>query len=95
MNRNTVETFGLDRRTHEADVAHVTIGGRNIVGQISVLPDNSGFLIRVWPPNGTHEHGGSNGTTVSLVVKYDADDQPCLESFNWSLPFRSDTKETQ
>lgn len=55
---------------------------RNIVGQLTEIPDGDGFLIRLWPPNGTHEFGGNNGTSLSMVVKFEADGQMRLMSLH-------------
>jgi hypothetical protein len=43
----------------------------NAIAQVAALPERDGFLIRVWPPNGTHEHGGTNLTVLSVVMKSD------------------------
>lgn len=66
-----------------ADVAHMTIPGRNIVGQLNALTEGDGFSVRIWGPNGTHEHGGGNLTAVTLVVRFDKDDTPVLETFDF------------
>lgn len=42
------------------------------VAQVSELPDGDGFLIRVWPPKGTAEFGGTNLTVLSATVMFDA-----------------------
>ena len=54
----------------EASVVELILD-RNIKGQMSVLPDGDGFLIRLWPPNGTHEFGGTNGTALSMSMRFD------------------------
>lgn len=41
----------------------------NAVAQVSLLPAGDGFLLRAWPPNGTAEHGGSNLTDLSCVLR--------------------------
>lgn len=53
------------------------------VAQVSEIPEDqgSGFLIRVWPPNGTHEYGGNNSTALCAVVKF-VDDNWIVESLN-------------
>jgi hypothetical protein len=43
----------------------------NAIAQVSALPDQDGFLIRVWPPNGTHEYGGTNLTVLTVAMKSD------------------------
>lgn len=50
--------------------------GFNAVAQIGALPDEDGFLIRVWPPNGNVEYGGSNTTCLSAVVEFGPDLKP-------------------
>jgi hypothetical protein len=51
---------------------HLTNEDGTRIAQVSALPDDrAGFLIRVWPVNGTHEYGGDNGTVVSIVVEDD------------------------
>jgi hypothetical protein len=58
--------------------------GSHIVGQISELPEGQGdgLLIRVWPPDGTHEDGGSNLEALSLVVSFDADGVLTLQNLS-------------
>jgi hypothetical protein len=46
----------------------LSFGGK---AQVSGLPDNTGYLIRVFPPGGTHEEGGGNTNDLSLVIRYD------------------------
>jgi hypothetical protein len=43
----------------------------NAIAQVSALPERDGFLIRFWPPNGTHEYGGTNLTVLSVILKSD------------------------
>jgi hypothetical protein len=51
----------------------------NAVAQVASLPDRDGFLIRVWPSNGTYEYGGTNTTLLSVVIKFDAQLRPSIE----------------
>lgn len=51
----------------------------NAVAQIGALPSSDGFLIRVWPPNGTHEFGGNNMTVMSFVIRFDAKGKAIIE----------------
>jgi hypothetical protein len=45
-----------------------------VIAQVTAIdPSNpayskAGFLIRVWPANGTHEHGGGNITELSMIL---------------------------
>lgn len=59
---------------------HLSFGA---VCQVSSLPDNDGFLIRVWPVNGTHEYGGNNMTILSAVVQYGPDLKATLDHIEW------------
>ena len=52
----------------------------NAVAQIAALPDNDGFMIRVWPPCGTHEFGGNNSTVVSMGVRWGPDLRTVVDS---------------
>ena len=47
---------------------HLSFGGK---AQVSALPDNTGYLICVFPPGAPHEEGGDNATDVSMVIRYD------------------------
>lgn len=47
---------------------HLSFGGKT---QVSALPDNTGFLIRTFPPGAPHEEGGDNWTDLSVVIRYD------------------------
>lgn len=58
---------------------HLSFGGK---AQVSALPDNTGFLIRVFGPGQTHEEGGSNLTDLSTVIAYDAQLQPHVVSLH-------------
>lgn len=51
----------------------------NAVAQISELPDRDGFLIRVWPPGGTNEFGGTNLACLTAVIRFDADHNTVIE----------------
>lgn len=73
IEESTAHTFApmtAKRTEHDANVIdlHLSFGA---VAQISATPDNAGFLIRVWPCNGTHEYGGNNMTVLTAVVTYD------------------------
>lgn len=67
----------------EADVVELILPG-NIKAQVSEIPPSQGvgFLIRVWPPNGTHEFGGTNGTALSMSMTFDKDGIMTLKSLN-------------
>jgi hypothetical protein len=68
-----------------AEVASVETNG-HVIGQLSTLPPHThedGFLIRVWPPNGTHEQGGNNLTCLSLVISFDADGKAMLDKIDY------------
>lgn len=58
-----------------AVVAELRLTERNVIAQISEIPADEeggeGFLLRVWPPNGTAEHGGTNMTAFSLSFRFD------------------------
>lgn len=65
--------FDRSARPHDlpdTDVVelHLSFGGK---AQVSGLPDNTGFLIRVFPPGAPHEEGGGNHTDLSVVIRYD------------------------
>lgn len=57
----------------------------NAVAQVSAFPgEENGFLLRVWPPNGTYEYGGDNGTLLSVAVRFDDDGSVVLEGLDWN-----------
>jgi hypothetical protein len=67
--------------TQNGKVAEVHVDKAS--AQVSVLPDDVGFLIRVWPQEGTHEYGGGNSTALSLVIRFDDDGKPTLTHFDF------------
>lgn len=70
--------------TVPAEVAELILDN-NSIAQISEAPieQGTGFLIRVWPPNGTHEHGGSNMPTLSLSIIYNETGKPELKHLDY------------
>lgn len=76
---------GLGRIETVSDVAAVDILLPSLaqaqIGTLASVIDKDGFLIRVWPPEGTHEFGGTNGTAISLLITF-KDGVPTVESLN-------------
>lgn len=88
--KTKVKVYHPISETFDADCCALEIihlDGDTSVAQISAIapsanPDFSqapGYLIRVWPINGTHEYGGSNDTFLSAVVLFDEDGKPYLD----------------
>lgn len=69
---------------HDGETAELHLGFA-AVAQVSATPDGDGFLIRVWPPSGTHEYGGNNGTVLSTVVTFDAGCRPHIDHLHLTL----------
>lgn len=65
-------SYRMGRYTDEVEASVVELRlPNNAIAQTTVTPNGDGFLIRVWPANGTHEHGGNNMTVISIVVRFD------------------------
>ena len=82
-----------EARTYRDGVATPSIGevvalhlSNNAVAQVSAFPgeQENGFLLRVWPPNGTHEYGGDNGTLLSVAIRFDDGGNVVLEGLDWN-----------
>jgi hypothetical protein len=67
---------------HDGKVAEVHLAS-HAVAQVSAFTADDGFLVRVWPPNGTHEYGGTNSSALSFAISFDDDGQPTLQDFNF------------
>src|SRR5690606_21155798 len=67
--RTRVHTYYPEAKEHDSKVATLLLPS-NASAQVSALMEEDGFLIRVWPPNGTHEFGGSNSTVATIVVRF-------------------------
>lgn len=50
---------------------------------IKELSEEDGFLVRIWPPNGTHEYGGYNMTALSFVIRFE-NGHPSLKYLDFS-----------
>lgn len=86
MNRGRVYTNpALATLDFDSDVVDLTTS-THAQAQLSVLPNGDGFLIRVWPPNGVHEFGGSNLTTLSAVISFTDKGEPRLGSIDYYAP---------
>lgn len=68
-----------DLPTAEVVELHLSFGGK---AQVSGLPDNTGFLIRVFPPGAPHEEGGGNHTDLSVVIRYDESLRAVIEGLH-------------
>lgn len=89
MTKPEVRLYGTTGHVVESVEAMAMHLPDKAVAQVSSLPEGrgSGFLVRVWAPGDIHEHGGTNLTSVTMVVKFNDDGTPRLEAFEWRPPF--------
>lgn len=81
MAKGTVWRMAIPE-TKDAEVVDLKLDNA-ATAQISELPDKTGFLIRVWPPNGLVSQGGTNMPTATLIVAFDAEGKPDLSKFDF------------
>lgn len=90
MNRTKVKVYYPISQEFEANAVAVEIEqatGTSVAQVSAITPEthlgqDPGYLIRVWPINGTAEYGGGNTTFLSVTVQFDADGQPYLENLS-------------
>ena len=75
---NKARTYHPNAGEYPGNVAELHLES-NAVAQVALTQGQDGFLIRVWPPNGTHEYGGHNLTAMSAVIRFDDDGKPVVE----------------
>lgn len=68
-----------DLPTAQVVELHLSFGGK---AQVSGLRDNTGFLIRVFPPGASHEEGGGNHTDLTVVIRYDESLRAVIEGLH-------------